>query len=97
MSKPKRTCLPVSFSGEIWSAVSFSRPYSRRQIRVFKRRASDCFEIHFVARRYRRRHSRVNHMRSESVMGALGLFWVEAVGISVQEATVESKPVYFPN
>ncbi len=76
--------------------VNFSRPYSRRQIRVPMRRASASFSIHLVARKYRRMHSRVSHRRSESTRGVLGLFGAEAVGISVHERTVEKREVYFP-
>ena len=36
-------------------------------------------------------------MRSASVMGVLGLFGADFVGISVQDLTTESKVVYFPN
>lgn len=49
---------------------------------------------HLAARRYRRRHSRVSHMRSASVMKLVGLLAAELVGILVHDATVERRVSY---
>jgi hypothetical protein len=80
LSKPSWTCLPVAFSSEIYSAVNLSVPYSRRHTSVDFRRWIACDRSHFVARRYRRRHSRVSHMRSSSEMGDSSEVFAEAVG-----------------
>ena len=51
MSYPSMTCLPVSFSGEMYEGERASTPYSRRQIRVLRRRVVAVGRDHFVARR----------------------------------------------
>ena len=89
------TCLPVSFSGPKYSAVSVSTPYSRRHPRVQSNRERASFTDHLAARRYRSRHSRVSHIRSASVMGAVEVFAASVVGTVVHEVTVERREWYF--
>ena len=49
---------------------------------------------HLEARRYRRRHSRVSHMRSASVMGEEGALAVEVLAMVVHDETVLRTELY---
>ena len=49
---------------------------------------------HFVARRYRRRQSRVSQKRSESVRAAVGVGDLRVVERTVQDLTVVRRALY---
>lgn len=80
--------MPVSFSGEMYSEVKSSAPYSRRHDSVACNRLIAFCVFHLVALKYLSMHSLVSHMYSYSCIGTDGAFFAVVAGMVDHPETV---------